>query len=228
MVYLDLFAGAGRARIAGTQQIIPASPLLVLGIADGFGTNIFCELDPENAAALRARTAAAGTERRVEVIEGDSNASVDAVLRCIPERSLTFCFVDPFGIAPLQFKTVRRLAEARRMDFLVLLATGMDATRNEPRYTLTEDRRVSEAVGHDEWRARWPQPRIGFGDFVADEFGRSMATLGYHYRGLADTEEIDNGRNAPLYRLAFFSKHPLGDDFWKKCRRSADPNRRLF
>jgi hypothetical protein len=75
---------------------------------------------------------------------------------------------------------------------------------------------------------RWPQPRIGFGDFVADEFGRSMAGLGYHYRGLADTEEIDNGKNAPIYRLAFFSRHELGDDFWKKCRQSADPNRRLF
>jgi hypothetical protein len=69
---------------------------------------------------------------------------------------------------------------------------------------------------------------MGFGDFVADEFGRSMASLGYHYTGLADTEEIDNGKNAPIYRLAFFSRHPLGDDFWKKCRRSADPNRRLF
>jgi three-Cys-motif partner protein len=228
LVYLDLFAGAGRARIAGTQQIIPASPLLVLGIQNGFGTHIFCELDQANANALRTRTAAAAAGRRVVVVEGDTNANVDTILSHIPERSLTFCFVDPFAIAPLQFTTIRRLADARRMDFLVLLATGMDVTRNERLYTRPEDRRVSEAVGHDNWRARWPQLRMGFGDFVADEFGRSMATLGYHYSGLADTEEIDNGKNAPIYRLAFFSRHPLGDDFWKKCRRSADPNRRLF
>jgi three-Cys-motif partner protein len=200
----------------------------VLGLANGFGTHIFCELDPNNAAALRTRTAEAAAGRRVVVVEGDTNANVDTIADHIPERSLTFCFVDPFAIAPLQFSTISRLAEGRRIDFLVLLATGMDVTRNERLYTRPEDSRVSEALGHDDWRARWPQPRIGFGDFVADEFGRSMAGLGYHYDGLADTEEIDNGKNAPIYRLAFFSRHPLGDDFWKKCRRSADRNRWLF
>jgi three-Cys-motif partner protein len=161
LVYLDLFAGAGRARIAGTQQIIPASPLLVLGLQNGFGTHIFCELDPANAEALRTRTAEAAAGRRVVVVEWDTNANVDAILNHVPERSLTFCFVDPFAIAPLQFTTIRRLADARRMDFLVLLATGMDVTRNERLYTLLEDLRVSEAVGHDNWRASWPQPRTG-------------------------------------------------------------------
>lgn len=140
-----------------------------------------------NAAALRTRTAEAAAGRQVVVIEGDTNANIDTILNHIPERSLTFCFVDPFAIGPLQFSTIKRLAEARRMDFLVLLATGMDVTRNERLYTRTDDSPVSEALGHDEWRARWPQPRIGFGDFVADEFGKSMTRLGYHYNGLADT-----------------------------------------
>lgn len=228
LIYLDLFAGAGRARIRHTQQIIDSSPLLVLGIPNGFTRYIFCELSAENADALRRRSSAAAPKKDVVVIEGDTNGNVETILSHIPEGTLTFCFVDPFAIGPLRFATIRRLANARRVDFLVLLATGMDVTRNEPRYTREDDDTVSVAVGHDEWRTRWPQPRVGFGDFVADEFGRSMATLGYHYNGLADTEEIDNGKNAPIYRLAFFSRHPLGDDFWKKCRRSADPNRRLF
>lgn len=228
LVYVDLFAGAGRAQIRNTQQIIDASPLLVLGIPNGFTKYIFCELNAENADALRKRAAAIGGSKDVVVIEGNTNANVDTILSHIPEGTLTFCFVDPFAIGPLQFATIRRLANARRIDFLVLLATGMDVNRNESRYIREDDQTVSGALGHDDWRARWPQSRIGFGDFVADEFGRSMAALGYHYNGLADTEEIDNGKNAPIYRLAFFSKHPLGDDFWKKCRRSADPNRRLF
>jgi len=67
-----------------------------------------------------------------------------------------------------------------------------------------------------------------FGDFVADEFGRSMGSLGYHYDGLASTKEIRNGKNAPIYRLAFFSKHSLGEDFWEKCKKAANPNRYLF
>jgi len=200
----------------------------VLGLPTGFTHHIFCELDPSNAAALRIRAEKTGANRHVVVIEGDTNENVDAILSHVPEGSLTFCFADPFSLAPLRFATIKRLAAERRMDFLVLLATGMDAARNEPTYTQPSKQRVSETVGHDEWRKRWPQPNIRFGDFVANEFGRSMAGLGYHYTGLADTQEIDNGKNAPIYRLAFFSRHPLGDDFWKKCRRTADPNRRLF
>lgn len=215
-------------RIKHTQQIIEASPLLVLGIPNGFSKYILCELNNVNAEALRKRSAAVSGSKDVVVIEGDTNANVDVILSHIPEGTLTFCFVDPFAIGPLQFATIRRLANARRVDFLVLLATGMDVNRNEPRYTSDDDITLTATLGHEDWRARWPQPKIAFGDFIADEFGRSMASLGYHYGGLADTEEIDNGKNSTIYRLAFFSRHQLGDDFWKKCRRSADPNRRLF
>ena len=40
-VYIDLFAGAGRARIRNTARIIPASPLLALSIPDQFDRHIF-------------------------------------------------------------------------------------------------------------------------------------------------------------------------------------------
>lgn len=51
-VYIDLFAGAGRARIKNTKRIIPASPMLALDIKDKFDTYIFCEEDPEKFRAL--------------------------------------------------------------------------------------------------------------------------------------------------------------------------------
>lgn len=228
LVYLDLFAGPGRVRIRGTQRIIPASPLLVLGVKKQFSKHIFCELDADNASALRQRAAAAAPERNVVVIEGDTNANVASILGEIPARALTFCFVDPFKIAPLRFATLQPLVSARRMDILVLIATGMDGNRNEDLYVRSGEKTVSDAVGHDDWRVRWPQPNLRFGDFVANEFGRSMGSLGYHYDGLASTKEIRNGKNAPIYRLLFLSKHSRGDDFWEKCKKAANPNRYLF
>jgi hypothetical protein len=42
LVYVDLFAGSGRARIRGTSRIVPASPLVVLDNPARFSRYIFC------------------------------------------------------------------------------------------------------------------------------------------------------------------------------------------
>jgi three-Cys-motif partner protein len=51
-VYLDLFSGAGRARLKGTKRIVPASPLLALSVSDKFDRYIFCEMESEKLSAL--------------------------------------------------------------------------------------------------------------------------------------------------------------------------------
>jgi three-Cys-motif partner protein len=222
------FRRSGRSRIRNSQQIITASPLLALGISTAFDRYIFSELEHENAQALRQRAGVAAPDRDVIVVEGDSNANVESIVNSIPKGSLTFCFVDPFNLKSLRFGTIERLAHRNKMDVLVLVATGMDGTRNESTYTDPDASTVSQTVGNDDWRKRWPQKNLAFGDFIVDEFGRSMTSLGYLYSGLPSTKQIQNGRNAPIYRLAFFSKHSRGDEFWEKCKVSVDPNRRLF
>ncbi len=42
-IYIDLYAGAGFARIRESSIIVPASPLLALDIPDKFDKYIFCE-----------------------------------------------------------------------------------------------------------------------------------------------------------------------------------------
>jgi hypothetical protein len=62
--------------------------------------------------------------------------------------------------------------------------------------------------------------KTGFGDFLTDAFGKEMTALGYIYTGIEKTELIRlTTKNVPLYRLAFFSRHPRGDEFWKEARR---------
>ena len=54
-VYIDLFAGAGRARIKESRKIVDGSPLISLGIEDRFDRYIFCENDSTNLDALTKR-----------------------------------------------------------------------------------------------------------------------------------------------------------------------------
>jgi len=214
LVYIDLFAAAGHAQIRDSGKIIPSSPILVLDLPKPFSKYIFSELDASRADALETRAARHPPRRDVLVIRGDTNGNVEKIIAGIPRNSLSFCFADPFNIENLRFATIDELATSGRVDFLVLLASGMDANRNEAEYLKPASRAVESFTGATDWRTRWPHAKLNFGDFVADEFGQSMKRLGYRYEGLAATKTVTNSKNAPMYRLAFFSRNDLGMKFW--------------
>lgn len=235
LVYLDLYAGAGRSRIGDTRgKIVPATPLLVLDVPQPFTKYIFCELEPPKLDALKQRIARTYPTRDVHFVEGDCNQRIDDIAALIPPfsktyRVLTFCFVDPYNIGSLSFETLDRLARNRRIDFLVLIASGMDANRNRDLYLRPESTAVSDFVGSNTWREHWPTSKLAFGDFVADELGLAMKKLGYVYDGLASLQLVrSTEKNLALYHLGVFSKHPLGAEFWQKCRQSAKAQRSLF
>ena len=74
LIYLDLFAGSGRSRIRGTERIVNASPLLVLGMPEAYDKYIFCERDKICADALETRCRRDCPNRKVEIITGNANA----------------------------------------------------------------------------------------------------------------------------------------------------------
>jgi three-Cys-motif partner protein len=232
-VYVDLFSGPGRARIRGSQRTVETAALRVLSIPDPFDRYIFCELDPQKMAALQSRIATSHPRTDTECLQIDSNADVERVVSAIPAYSkgtkvLTFCFVDPFKASHLDFSTIRRLAKLF-VDFLVLIPTGMDPGRNEERYSNQSNAVVARFTGRERWRAeRMSEPRVPFGDFVAAEFARNMADLGYLSMSLADMHEMRNSKNRGMYRLAMFSRNRLGIDFWEACRESTSPQTSLF
>jgi three-Cys-motif partner protein len=232
LVYADLYAGAGRSRIGDARgKIVPATPLLVLDVPHPFTKYVFCELEHPKLSALKQRIATAYPTRDVQFVEGDCNERVDEIAALIPPyaktyRVLTFCFVDPYNIGSLSFATIERLARGRRIDFLVLIASGMDANRNRELYLRPEATSVSDFVGSDTWREQWPKSKLPFGDFVAHQFGEAMRKLGYEYEGLASLQLVrSTEKNLALYHLGVFSKHPLGAEFWQKCRQSAKAQR---
>ncbi|HYS52351.1 MAG TPA: three-Cys-motif partner protein TcmP [Thermoanaerobaculia bacterium] len=178
-VYIDLFAGSGRAKLRDSNRIVPASPILVLSINDPFDRYVFCDLSEHNLEALRLRKERGFAARRAEFVPGDVNKKIDEVIGLIPQHSksfrvLTFCFVDPFNIDDLKFETIRALAVGgRKIDFLILVPSGMDAQRNWKR----ENALYADFLGTANWRTNWEKERHAgrtFANFFVDEFARSM------------------------------------------------------
>jgi three-Cys-motif partner protein len=235
-VYIDLFAGAGRVRIRGTRRIIAAVPPRVLGLRWPFTRYVFCELDAEKITALEARVAHS-TSSAINFVSGDSNSNAQTIASLIPTatkagRVLSLCFADPYRLADLSFDTVRLIAQNRRVDFLVLVPSGMDATRNRSLYLAANRQSLDRFLGRPDWRDEWPKAEKKgqrFADFVVDQFGHSMRQIGYRYDGLQNAHLVTStARRLPIYHLLMLSKHPLGGDFWDKCRKATQPQRKLF
>lgn len=222
-IYLDLYAGPGCARIEGSGRLLRGSPLLALSVKSRFDKYIFCEMMPDSLDALEKRVSKLDPSAQVAYVPGDCNVSIDDIIRQIPQYSksstvLTFCFVDPFDLS-VQFKTLRKLAENRATDFMVLLALFMDANRNEKHYTNPQNTKVDLFLDSSNWRTVWEGQRSkdgSFPRFLAQEFEKKMLDIGY-LRSYQNTKEFrSTEKNLPLYHLAFFSRSQRGYDFWKK------------
>jgi three-Cys-motif partner protein len=161
-VYIDLYAGAGYARVKGTKKILKGSPVLALGVTHPFDKYILCEESSELLGALRARVTRIAPQATVAYVPGDCDSQIAQICREIPKGSatnkvLSLCLVDPFDFG-LKFETLKRLSGVY-IDFVVLLAIGMDANRNYDHYVDGNSPKIDEALGSTEWRERWKSGR---------------------------------------------------------------------
>ena len=220
-VYLDLYAAAGLSRIQGTDTFLKGSPMLALSVSCPFDKYIFCEEDPELLEALKTRTQALAPSADVTFIPGNCDSEIERLCAAIPKGSatnkvLSLCLVDPFDFG-IKFDTIRRLSKVF-VDFVVLLAVGMDAGRNYEHYVDGDNQKVDEALGNTEWRERWktwPGGRKRFREFLATEFALSMQSLGY-LEAKTDRMKLvrSDEKNLPLYYLALFSRNTRAYEFW--------------
>lgn len=224
-VYVDLFAGSGRARFKGTRRIVPASPLLALGVSDPFDRYVFCEESIEKLDALRRRVDGLGMASLARFVDGDVNTRTSEILSLIPKRgTLTLCFADPYAMSNLRFRTIEHLS-SRYVDFLILIPTGYDATRWWKQRSRRECTIVEEFLGLRTWREKWEAARAGGASaamFLMKQYETQMRRLGYTYGGVDTSVEIRiPDKNVRLYRLGFFSRNKLGGKFWNEARRYA-------
>ena len=186
--------------------------------------------------ALRERVQRDYADADVQFLPGDSNLIVDQILSKIPKhcknfKVLCFCFADPYKLKSLHFSTIERLSK-RFMDFLILIPTGMDAKRNlSPHYLKPTNETIDKFLGTPERRKEWQKIALkqSFDVYLTNRYGQNMMALGYHYRGIDSRQLIRSTmKNLPLYRLAFFSRHKLGERFWREAKAYSDPQINMF
>lgn len=236
LVYIDLFAGAGRSKIKSTGEIVESSPILAVNLTNKFSKYIFCDSDKDKIEALQKRVIRNNENVNAEYIISDVNESINKVIDHIPipnkiNTVLSFCFVDPYNLDNLSFTTIETIANARFTDFLVLVPTDMDANRNVSIYCDNGNINVDKFIGNRDWRNKWLsfEPRNNFGLFILNEFSEHMKILGYKQSDAHESVLVRNQqKNAPLYRLAFYSKHDLGKTFWKEAKKYSNPQTSIF
>lgn len=220
-IYVDLYAGAGYSRIEGTSKFLKGSPIIALTVTHPFDKYVFCEGRDDLLSALKARVQRIAPEAKVAYVPGNCDAEIEKICKEIPKGSasnkvLSLCLVDPFDFG-LKFETLRRLSTVF-IDFVVLLAVGMDANRNYEHYVEGDSTKIDEALGNTEWRKRWKAGgarRKDFRQFLALEFSRSMESLEYIKQPLDRMKLVRSvEKNLPLYYLALFSRHETAYKFW--------------
>jgi three-Cys-motif partner protein len=234
-VYLDLYAAAGYSRIQGTSKFLKASPIIALTVAHPFDKYIFCEESEDLLNALKARVKRIGPQANVAYILGNCDDEIEKIYQQLPKGSstnkvLSLCLVDPFDFG-LKFETLRRLSTVF-MDFVVLLAIGMDANRNYEHYVDGNSKKIDEALGNREWRERWKAigaRRSDFRRFLAREFCRSMESLDYLKKPLDRMKLVRSvEKNLPLYYLALFSRSETAFKFWDDVLRYSTEQKNLW
>lgn len=229
LVYIDLFAGAGFAKIIETGKVYYSSSMIALSVNIPFTKYILCEQDPYKFHCLKTRIESIFPNADVTLINKDCNEAIEEILRSIPAYSkqntvLPFCFVDPYSVN-FNFNTIKKLGDGRLMDFLILQALQMDAKRNLSTYLNPKNERIANYLGKSDWREAFNK-NCGsiktFVKFLADQYQVNMKELGYiaeHNMHRINSNE----KNLPLYYLAFYSKHSTGIQFFKEIEKRVNP-----
>lgn len=229
LIYIDLFAGAGYARLRENNKIYLSSALIAMSIPTPFTKYILCEQDDKRFDALYARVKRDFSHLNCEFIKGDCNLNVEKVMKAIPSfrkgnTLLSFCFVDPYSLN-LNFATIQKLGQTL-MDFLILQALHMDANRNFDIYLNRKNKRIAEYLGLKNWRQLFEKDGIiyrkDFVKFLAEQYSKQMSKLGYQ-KSKHMHQIRSNEKNLPLYYLSFYSKNPRGVDFFKKIEQRIKP-----
>jgi three-Cys-motif partner protein len=233
LVYLDLLCGPGKCIDPDTMEEMDGSPLRSLKVNPSFDRLCFSDSSNANIAALKKRLGAHDIER-AQCVRGDANVLVSQFLKSFSRKTLGLAFIDPEGLE-VHFSTFEKLAR-HNVDVLFLFpAFGL--TRNIKNFISNYMSRMETFWGM-EWR-QLPFAKMIAGKTLTEEeipnidrqwvrsFKEKLKGIGYLYQD--ETDPIfTNEKEACLYYLLFFSKHPAGLTIWKNIKNIEPSGQRTF
>lgn len=226
LVYIDLLAGPGRGIDRATGVEFDGSPMRALRVRPKFDRVYLGDARPNNVAILRRRIPAEDLER-VDLEAADCNIRARKIVDSLPSKTLGLAFIDPEGFEAT-FSMFRTLAR-RPIDILLLFPSGIGIRRNLRAFVNQTRSPMDDFWGGPEWRDLPLAKQAAGRRLTAEEadtldrpwvqrFREKMIGIGFTYQDEGDPC-FRNIRNAPMYHLLFFSRHPAGLQIWKNTKK---------
>jgi three-Cys-motif partner protein len=180
-IYIDVFAGSGKAPLRQYQNQNPAkilllnvadyiqeteketeiyihgSPKVALDIQSPFTEYIFIEKDNQRSSELEALRNDYGDRRKITILPGDANEQLQKYLLKSKRYNWKECralaFIDPFGMQ-VPWNTIYGLGQTKAIEIILNLPVGMAIQRLLPKSgQFTEDRKkmLTEYFGSEDW-----------------------------------------------------------------------------
>lgn len=223
--YIDLFAGAGIV-ILDTGELVWGSPLIAAKSPVPFHRLHLCERNRAEYGALKARVDRLGLGASAQLLFGDANEQVGRVVKELPAGSLSFAFLDPYGLH-LNYSTIEVLSKAR-CDLLIFFPDRVDLLRNwKLNYKEDPNSNPDQVFGSGaDWRSIFDKrPRSSWVRELTRLYMDQLRKLGYGY---VIPERIYTKNNSPLYQLLFCSKHKAGERIWRGISSTKPDKQRTF
>lgn len=208
--YIDLFAGAGIERLEGSRKLDWASPLIAGQAPHPFDRLHLCEKNKRKQKALLQRVQRLNLN--AQVLLGDANERIAEIVHEIPQGTLSFAFIDPYGLH-LEFETIRKLSDVRA-DLIIFFPDHLDALRNWERHYLSNpDSNLDRCLGDGaDWRRILDETAQNQrAEALRELYVGQIKSLGYNE---FEYQRIHT-RGHPLYVLILCSRDKLAAKLWR-------------
>jgi three-Cys-motif partner protein len=205
-VYIDAFAGAGRARIRQREtpsenqqlsifneklrtdeevrQIVNGSPKVALEIVPPFTLYVFVERDADRLEALESLRKEYSGRKDIRIRRGDCN---DYLIKTISQvnwkKWRAVVFLDPFGMH-VPWKTIAALAETKAIEVFLNFPVGMSIQRLLKRsgvFSDKERRKLDEYFGDPGWfEIVYPKSLGLFGNEIEKQHDTENRLVGWY------------------------------------------------
>lgn len=223
--YIDLFAGAGIARLKKSRELDWGSPLIAAQATHPFDKLHLCEKKLALFQALETRLSGLVHRERFQLLRGDANKQVHKIAADIPPRTLSLAFLDPHNLA-LEYRTLQALASIRA-DLIMYFPDQLDIFRNwRAYYRDNPDSKLDRALGRgSDWRARLEAaPKGQEVKVLLEIYERQIRKLGYTQ---FEWEPIPS-TGKRLYWLIYCSRAQIGADIWRRISQTKPDQQRTF
>ena len=219
-VLIDPFCGPGRIQVEGENFTRDGGSIAAYreSVTSGapFTRVLVGDIDAGRVSANEIRLTAAGAS--VQGFVGPANQTVEAMARAVPFGALALAYIDPYNLEYLSFSIIERLAKLPYVDFAVHFSL-MDLTRNIDMELDPKRDRFDHALPG--WRSAVPTEALSKSSLPSwffDDGCKAVTALGFKISGQMPL--ITDGKGRSIYRLVFFSRHPLPDRIWDDIARS--------